>query len=79
MILTTAAILTYLINHMESMSHHITPLVINSLGGGHTHTHVRTETILINEARAGISRPVRAKCKSSGLATLFMNCANMDS
>ena len=24
---------------MGSISHHITPLVINSLGGGHTHTH----------------------------------------
>ena len=28
---------TYLTNHMGSISHHITPLVINSLGGGHTH------------------------------------------
>ena len=24
---------------MRSISHHITPLVINSLGCGHTHTH----------------------------------------
>ena len=30
---------TYLTNHMGSISHHITPLVINSLGGGHTHKH----------------------------------------
>ena len=43
---------------MGSISHHITPLVINSLGGGHTHTHththayIRTETILRNQARA---------------------------
>ena len=39
---------------MGSKSHHITPLVINSLGGGHTHTHayIRTETILRNQARA---------------------------
>ena len=32
---------------MESISHHITPLVINSLGGGphtHTHTHANTHT-----------------------------------
>ena len=28
---------TYSTNRMESISHHITPLVINSLGGGHTH------------------------------------------
>ena len=27
---------------MGSISHHITPLVINSLGGGHTHTHKHT-------------------------------------
>ena len=26
---------------MGSISHHITPLVIDSLGGGHTHTEVR--------------------------------------
>ena len=30
---------TCLTNHKGSISHHITPLVINSLGGGHTHTH----------------------------------------
>ena len=29
---------------MESISRHITPLVINSLGGGHTHTHTQTQT-----------------------------------
>ena len=33
---------TYLTNRMGSISHHITPLVINSLGGGHTHTHTHT-------------------------------------
>jgi len=30
---------TCLTNHKGSISHHITPLVINSLGGGDTHTH----------------------------------------
>jgi len=30
---------TCLTNHKGSISHHIMPLVINSLGGGHTHTH----------------------------------------
>ena len=50
---------------MGSISRHITPLVINSLGGGHTHTQththtdVRTETISRNQARAGL-RPARA-------------------
>ena len=31
---------------MGSMSHHITPLVVNSLRGGHarTHTHIHTHT-----------------------------------
>ena len=44
---------------MRSISHHITPLVINSLGGGHTHTCVSIPTfvdkaILRNQARAGL-------------------------
>jgi len=30
---------TCLTNHKGSISHHIMPLVFNSLGGGHTHTH----------------------------------------
>ena len=29
---------------MGSISCHITPIVINSLGGGHTHTHKYTHT-----------------------------------
>ena len=55
---------TYLTNCMGSISCHITPLIINSLGGGHTQTHthtqthahtdVRTTTILRNQARAGL-------------------------
>ena len=41
------------------MSRHITSLVINSLGGGHTHMHtdVRTETISRNQVRAGLRVP----------------------
>ena len=62
----------YLTNHMGSISHHITPLVINSLGADtytnthtqtHTHTQAyrrsRTEAILRNQAHAS-HRPVRA-------------------
>ena len=53
---------TYSTNRMGSISHHITPLVINSLGGGHTHKHTyrssRTEAILRNQARTGL-RPAR--------------------
>ena len=33
---------TFLTNHIGSISHHITPLVINSLGGRHTHTYTHT-------------------------------------
>ena len=33
---------TCLTNHARSISHHITSLVINSLGGGHLHTHIPT-------------------------------------
>ena len=41
-----------LTNHTCTISHHITPLVINALGGGHTdrqthmHTNAQTKTIL---------------------------------
>ena len=34
----------YLTNCMGSRPHHIMPLVINSLGGRHTHTHTHTHT-----------------------------------
>ena len=51
---------------MRSISRHITPLVIDSLGRGHTHTHtqariptIRTGSILRNQARAGL-RPAHA-------------------
>ena len=54
--------------------HHITPLVINSLGVGththtntqhtHKHTDVHTETILRNQAYAGL-QPTRARFKYS--------------
>ena len=34
---------TSLTNHtVSSVSHHIKPLVINALGGGHTQTHILT-------------------------------------
>ena len=35
------------------------PLVIHGLGGGHTHTYIRTEVILRNQARVGLW-PARA-------------------
>jgi len=45
---------TCLTNHKGSISHHIMPLVINSLGGGHKHTHKHTR-ILTSRIKA-ISR-----------------------
>ena len=55
---------TCLTNCMEFISRHITPLVIDSLGGGHTHKHthiltIRTGSILKNQACTG-RRPARA-------------------
>jgi len=35
---------TCLTNHKGFISYHIMPLVINSLGGGHTHTHTHAHT-----------------------------------
>jgi len=34
---------TCLTNHKSSISHHIMPLVIKSLGGGDTHAHIHTD------------------------------------
>ena len=44
---------TYLTNHMGSIPRHIKPLVINSLGGRHTHinTHTHTHTHKLTEIR----------------------------
>jgi len=49
---------TCLTNHKSSISHHTIPLVINSLGGGDTHTQTLwTKVISRNQARAGQSVP----------------------
>ena len=55
----TGSYRTCLTNRMRSISCHITPLVINSLGHGHTHTQtriptIRTGSILRNQAHAGL-------------------------
>ena len=46
---------------MGSISHHITPLVINSLRGGHTHTHTQTHMHTFvdrsNSKKPGTRRP----------------------
>ena len=46
---------TYLTNRMGSISHHITPPVINSLGADtHTHIHYRGQKQFYETKRAGI-------------------------
>ena len=56
---------------MRFTSRHITPLVFNSLGRGHTHAHtrtriptIRTGSILRNQARAGPGRRAPGLMKS---------------
>ena len=39
---------------MGSISHHITPLVINSLGGGHTHTYTHRRQNQFLETRRAL-------------------------
>ena len=49
-----------LANHIGSISCHITPLVINSLGGGHTHTHTNMHTDICrqsNSKKPGMRQP----------------------
>ena len=50
---------TYLTNRMGSISRHITPLVINSLGGGHTrkHTCIQKFAGRSNFKKPGARRP----------------------
>ena len=50
---------TYLTNHMESISHHFTPLVVHSLGGGHIckHTCIQTFADRRNYKKLGALRP----------------------
>jgi len=47
---------TCLTNHKGFISHHITSLVINSLGGRHTHTHTHTHTCILTSRTKAISR-----------------------
>ena len=59
---------TYLTNHMGSISHHMTPLVINSLGGGHTDTHTRHGQDQFLETRRA---PAYGRC-APGLKSLYV-------
>ena len=65
---------------MRSISRHIMPLVINSLGSGHTYTHARIQTnrtgsILRNQARAWfnnrISHPQLLNAISIAIIVLY--------
>ena len=67
---------------MRSISCHITPLVIISLGGGHIHTHIHTHTRTHTRTRTHTHtytrtyrRPHRKKCKkpSGMLARIWFN------
>ena len=51
------AIELVLTNHMGSISHHITPLVINSLGDGHTHARIQTFADRSNSKKPGAHWP----------------------
>ena len=42
---------------MGFISRHITPLVINSLGGGHTHTNTHTHTHIHTSAQKQFQEP----------------------
>ena len=50
---------------MGLILHHITPLVVNSLKGGHTHTYTHTHTVnlhRINFKKPGARQPVAGMC-----------------
>ena len=49
---------TYSTNHMGSISHHIMPLVINSLRGGHTTNMLTDIHEQSNSKKPGMRRPV---------------------
>ena len=63
----------YLTNHMESISRHITSLVINGLGGGQTHTHAHAQTFTdrSNSEKPGTHRP------AAGAPSLKMTMARL--
>ena len=64
---------------MRSLSHHIMPLVINSLGANtytntHTHTDVRTETILGNQAHAWFKNGSKPSNLARKAQLAFLKC-----
>ena len=52
---------------MESISHHIMPLVINTLGGGHTNTHTHTYR---HPHRNNLKKPAMRQPHAPGLTTI---------
>ena len=60
-----------LTNHTKPKSRHITPLVINSLAGGHTHTHTHTYTAQKKAMLGSQARGWPAAGHAPGLTTLF--------
>jgi len=70
---------TCLTNHKSFISHHITPLVINSLGGGHTHTCIltsRTKAISRNQLHASLW-PAHAWFNKIICTQMVMHCSTI--
>ena len=55
---------------MGSISHHITPLVINSLGGGHAHARKLTCIQTSSQCTPGL---INVKCKLITYDQVYLN------
>jgi len=58
---------TCLTNDKGSISHHITPLGINSLGGGHAHTHTHKHTHIADKSNFKKPGAPAFSCRGPGL------------
>jgi len=70
---------TCLANHKSSITHHITPLVINSLGGGHTRTSILTswtKAISRNQAHASLQFKKNTKKQVRQYKVIYAWCVN---
>ena len=64
---------TYLTYHIGCISHHITPLVINSLEDGHTHTRIQTFADRSNSKKPGTRWPHMPGLKWPPFKTIKIN------
>jgi len=65
--------ITCLTNHKSSISHYIMPLVINSLGDGHTHTHTHIQTLRTKAISETSHAPAFGQC-APGLKSRWFRC-----